>query len=108
MAIGRTEDRNTPGNPLGPKPRRDVWGPIRVTHLGPRSTQPHTKAGHMNAIDQTRLSCKKSLRGGGRPHKGFGCRPVAIYQRAVRAGVRKPPGKEPAGGRTGGVVSMGI
>ena len=32
MAIGRTEDRNTPGNPLGRRPYRDVWGPIRVTH----------------------------------------------------------------------------
>src|ERR1700758_345855 len=53
MAIGRTEDRNTPGNPLGRRPRRDVWDPIRVTHLGPRSTRPHTKAGHMTAIDQT-------------------------------------------------------
>src|SRR5437763_15292394 len=60
MAIGRTEDRN----PLGPKPRRDVWGPIRVTHLGPRSTRPHTEAGHMTAIDQTRPSCKKPCEAG--------------------------------------------
>jgi len=37
MAIGRTQDRNTPGNPLGRTPRCDVWDPIRVTHLGPRS-----------------------------------------------------------------------
>ena len=64
MAIGRTEDRNTPGNPLGHKPRRDVRGPIRVTHLGPRSTQPHTKAGHMTAIDQTRPSCKNPCEAG--------------------------------------------
>jgi hypothetical protein len=97
MAIGRTEDRNTLGNPLGRQPRRDVRGPIRVTHLGPRSTRPHSKAGHMTAIDQTRPSCKKSLRGGGRPHKGFGCRPVVAYAPVVRAGVRKPPRKEPAG-----------
>jgi hypothetical protein len=27
-----------PGNPLGHTPHRDVWGPIRVTYLGPRST----------------------------------------------------------------------
>ena len=74
MAIGRTEDRNTPGNPLGRRPRRDVWDPIRVTHLGLRSRWPHTKAGHMTAIDQTHPGCNKSLRGGGRPHKGFGCR----------------------------------
>jgi hypothetical protein len=31
--------------------------------------------------------------------KGFGCRPVVTYPRALRAGVRKPPRKEPAGGR---------
>ena len=30
--------------------------------------------------------------------KGFGCRPVVTYLRALRAGVRKPPRKEPAGG----------
>jgi len=47
----------------------------------------------MNAIDQTRLSCKKSLRGGGR----FGRRPVVTYPPSVRTGVRKPPRKEPAG-----------
>jgi hypothetical protein len=34
--------------------------------------------------------------------KGFGCRPVVTYPRALRAGVRKPPGKEPAVGGTGG------
>jgi hypothetical protein len=97
MAIGRTEDRNTPGNPLGRRPHRDVWGPIRVTHLGPRSTWPHLKAGHMTAIDQTRPSCKKSLRSGGRPHKGFGRRPIATAREGTGAVVRKRPGKEPAG-----------
>jgi hypothetical protein len=83
MAIGRTEDRNTPGNPLGHVPRRDVWGPIRVTHLGPRSTRPHIKAGHMTAIDQTRPQLQQ----------------VASDRPGVRAGVRKPPKKEPAGER---------
>src|SRR3982074_2586476 len=71
MAIGRTEDRNTPGNPLGRKPRRDVWAPIRVPHLGPRSTRPHTKAGHMTAIDQTRPSRKKALARRGPSTHGF-------------------------------------
>jgi hypothetical protein len=61
MAIGRTEDRNTPGNPLGVNPAVMFGAPIRVTHLGPRSTRPHTEAGHMTAIDQTRPSCKKAL-----------------------------------------------
>ncbi len=71
MVIGRTEDRNTPGNPLGRKPRRDVWGPIRVTHLGPRSTRPHTEAGHMTAIDQTHPNCKKNLARRGPSTQGF-------------------------------------
>ena len=57
MAIGRSEDRNSPGNPVRLQPRRPVWDPIRVTHLGQRSIQTHTKAGHMTAIDQTRPSC---------------------------------------------------
>jgi hypothetical protein len=29
--------------------------------------------------------------------KGFGCRPVVRYPSVLRAGVRKPPRKEPAG-----------
>ena len=33
--------------------------------------------------------------------KGFGCRPVVTYPRVLRAGVRKPPGKEPAVGGAG-------
>ena len=85
MAIGRTEDRNTPGNPLGRAPRRDVWGPIRVTHLGPRSTRPHIKAGHMTAIDQTRPQLQQVLRSEGRPHKGFQMRcGTTVDQRLVR------------------------
>jgi hypothetical protein len=50
------EDRNTRGNPLGRRPRRDVWGPIRVTHLGPRSTWPHIGPDIMTAIDHVSLS----------------------------------------------------
>src|SRR5271166_4859543 len=34
--------------------------------------------------------------------KGFGCRLVAAYPPVLRAGVRKPPGKEPAVGGAGG------
>jgi hypothetical protein len=51
---------------LGRRPRRDVWDPIRVTHLGPRSTWPHTKAGHMIAIDQTRPQLQRVLARRGR------------------------------------------
>jgi hypothetical protein len=40
--------------------------------------------------------------------KGFGCRPVVTYPRALRAGVRKPPRKEPAGGRVGGCRLWGF
>src|ERR1700730_4116807 len=34
--------------------------------------------------------------------QGFGCRPVAAYAPVLRAGVRKPSGKEPAVGGAGG------
>jgi hypothetical protein len=34
--------------------------------------------------------------------KGFGCRLVGTYPPVLRAGVRKPPGKEPAVGGAGG------
>jgi hypothetical protein len=44
---------------------------IRETHLGQRSIRPHTQAGHMTAIDQTRSSCQ-TLQTGGRPHMDSG------------------------------------
>jgi hypothetical protein len=75
MAIGRTEDRNTPGNPFGRISRRDVWGPIRVTHLGARSAWPDIKARHMTGIDQTRPGCKSPCEAGAVHTRGFGCRP---------------------------------
>ena len=40
--------------------------------------------------------------------KGFGYRPVDDLSAVLMAGVRKPSGKEPAGGGVGGVLSMGI
>ena len=58
MAIGRSEDRNSPGNPMTLQRHCPVWDPIRVTHLGQRSIRPHIKAGHMTATDQTRSSRK--------------------------------------------------
>ena len=68
MAIGRTEDWDTARDSVMLRHRESVCDPIRVTHLGQRSIRPHSKAGHMTAIDQTRPRCKKPLRGGGRPH----------------------------------------
>ena len=53
MAIGRTEDRDTPRNPMALQRHLHVRDPIRATHLGQRSHRPHTKAGHMTASDQT-------------------------------------------------------
>ena len=108
MAIGRTEDRNTPGNPLGRRPRRDVWGSIRVTHLGPRSTWPHIKAGHMTAIDQTRPSCNKSLRSRGRPHKGFGCWSIAAVGACSEGRRPKAPQEGTREGRMGGCCLWGF
>jgi hypothetical protein len=40
--------------------------------------------------------------------KGFGWRPIVIYRCALRAGVRKPPRKEPAGGRVSGCRLWGF
>jgi len=68
MAIGRTEERDTARDSVMLRHRESVCDPIRVTHLGQRSIRPHSKAGHMTAIDQTCPRCKKTLRGGGRPH----------------------------------------
>ena len=67
MAIGRTEDRDTPRDPVMPRHRKNVRNPIRVTHLGQRSIRPHTQAGHMTAIDQTHPS-QKILATGGAVH----------------------------------------
>jgi hypothetical protein len=61
MAIGRSEDRDNPGDPMVLRHHGNVRDPIRVTHLGQRSRRPHHKslpsrkrgAGHMTAIDQT-------------------------------------------------------
>jgi hypothetical protein len=35
------------------------------------------------------------------PYKGFGCRPIVAVRVAPRAGIRKPPGEEPAGAGQG-------
>ena len=43
MAIGRTEDRDTPRNPVALRRHVHVRDPIRATHLGQRSTRPHDK-----------------------------------------------------------------
>src|SRR5215467_15033550 len=53
MVIGRSEDRDNPWNPLVLRHHVHVWDPIRVPHLGQRSYDRTTKAGHMTAFDQT-------------------------------------------------------
>jgi hypothetical protein len=64
MAIGRTEDRDTPGDPVMLQHRNGVRNPIRETHLGQRPIEPRTQAEHMTAIDQTRPSCQKPCEAG--------------------------------------------
>jgi hypothetical protein len=64
MAIGRTEDRDTPGNPTVLRHREYVRDPVCAIHLGQRSIRPRTQAGHMTAIDQTRPSCKNPCEAG--------------------------------------------
>src|SRR5437868_3853875 len=43
MAIGRSEDRDNPWDPVVLRHHGSVWGPIRATHLGQRSRRPHHK-----------------------------------------------------------------
>ena len=74
MAIGRSENRDNPGNPAVLRHHFHVRDPIRVTHLGQRSCDRTTKAGHMTAIDRTVIRAAPPLRGGGRPHMGSGLR----------------------------------
>jgi len=68
MAVGRSEDRDNPGKPAVLRHHVHVRDPIRVTHLGQRSCDRTTKAGHMTAIDRTVIRAAPPLRGGGRPH----------------------------------------
>ena len=44
MAIGRTDDRNNPRDPMVLRHRLGVWEPIGATHLGQRS-QPTAQTG---------------------------------------------------------------
>jgi hypothetical protein len=90
MAIGRAEDRDTPRNPAALRRRVHVRDPIRATHLGQRSSRPHSKAGHMTAIDQNQLTAD-TLHNGGRPHMGPVC---WVCGRVERAGDRWVPDPE--------------
>jgi hypothetical protein len=63
MAIGRSEDRDNPWNPLMLGHHVLVWDPIRVPHLGQRSCDRTVKAGHMTAFDQTIALASLARRG---------------------------------------------
>src|ERR1700676_3999717 len=75
MAIGRTEDRNPPGNPLGRRPRCDVWGSDPRNPSGPAvNTAAHQGRTHdRNRPDPSQLL--KSL-----------CEPGAVHTRVSDAG----------------------
>ena len=64
MVIGRSEDRDNPWNPLVLRHHVPVWDPIRVTHLGQRSPDRTTQAGHMAATDQSHRRCQRLARRG--------------------------------------------
>ena len=61
MAIGRTEDRVNPWDPVAFEVTSYVWVPIRGYHLGQQSTRLHQQAGHMTASDQIGTTLQKSL-----------------------------------------------
>ena len=84
MAIGRSEDWDNPWDAMVLlRHHFRVWDPIRAPHLGQRPSVPHTKAGHMTAIDQNVISrCRPCETG--RPHmcpgEGLLSEPTAATQ----------------------------
>jgi hypothetical protein len=75
MVIGRSEDRDNPWDPLVLRHRLHVQDPIREPHLGQRPTVPHSKAGHMTAIDRNRFCCPTLARRG---PSTYGSRPSSV------------------------------
>ena len=66
MAIGRTEDRVNPWDPVAQvEVTMNVWVPIRGFHLGQQFKRLHQQAGHMTASDQIGSSLHKHLAGRG-------------------------------------------
>jgi hypothetical protein len=61
MAIGQTEDRMNPWDPVAFEVTQNVWVPIRGFHLGQQSTRLHQQAGHMTASDQIGTALHKHL-----------------------------------------------
>src|SRR5215472_5800566 len=53
MVIGRSEDRDNPWGPMVLGHHLRCLGPDPRTPSGPAVIRPHTKAGHMTAVDQT-------------------------------------------------------
>jgi len=76
MVIGRSEDRDNPWNPLVLRHHVPVWDPIRVTHLGQRSCDRTTQAGHMAATDQSHRRCQHLARRGPSTYDGFRAGPL--------------------------------
>ncbi len=72
MVIGRSEDRDTPRNPLVLRHHVLVWDPIRATHLGQRSDRPRHKGRTYDRNRPAPSQLQFSLRAGGRPHMGSG------------------------------------
>jgi hypothetical protein len=61
MAIGRTEDRENPWDPVAFEVTSYAWGLIRGFHLGQQSSRLHQQAGHMIASDQIGTTLQKQL-----------------------------------------------
>src|SRR5215831_1367561 len=68
MAIGRSEDRDTPWDPMVLRHHFSVWDPIRVTHLGQRSSDRTYKGRTYDCNRPSRSAAARPLRDGGRLH----------------------------------------
>src|SRR3984893_9059671 len=112
MVIGRSEDRDNPWDRLVLRHHCSVWNPIRVTHLGQRSTDRTAKAGHMTATDQT-VAAAQPLQAGGRPHMPVPARPQTnqlstISQSPIGSRKKAPSKACPGPGSGGGLASGGV
>src|ERR1700730_17323373 len=69
MAIGRTDERDTPCHPTAHYDTVDVLRARSRNPSGPRSSIPHRKAGHMIAlVPAASFSANTPLNPTGRPH----------------------------------------
>jgi hypothetical protein len=97
MAIGRTEDRVNPWDPVAQlEVTMSVWVPIRGFHLGQQSTRLHQQAGHMTASDQIDTTAAHTPCKSGAVHTWT---PAQVAGMTIQFGMTTDISTAPAGSR---------